>query len=69
MAHRGRGCGRHRRLETVEVVNELVVMAWTIMGKMDAKEAAQRRGIAHMVQNNSDDKAESKTTRENDSRR
>jgi hypothetical protein len=35
-----------------------------MMTRMDAMEVAQRRGIVHVVQDISDDEAESKTTRE-----
>ena len=44
-------------------MNEFATMVKTIMSILDSKEEFKRRGIAHVVQDNNDEEAETKTTR------
>ena len=55
MAQRGRGRGGSRRPKNGNEVSDLAEMMRSMMTRMDAIEAAQRRGIAHVTQNISDD--------------
>ena len=45
-------------------MNEFATKVRTMMSRMGAMEATQRRGIAHVVEDTSDDEAELKTMRE-----
>ena len=64
MTQRRRGRGRPINTKNVEYVIDLRTMMRTMMARMDAVEASQRRGITHVLRDDSDDEKEEDTIRE-----
>ena len=55
MVWRGRGCGRPKGPKNAEDVNDIT----TMMIRIDVVEASRRRGVTHVIKDDSDDEEES----------